>query len=205
MEHQVPYTNQPEDILKFIDLLGSQPVPVKALDVDAIKKWGFTQGSSRYLLDILQKLGFVDNLNRPSIIWREYRVGEKPGSLLAAAIKKAYPELFKAIMCPYLEDDYSLANFFKRTYKVTGKSAGLMAQTFQHLAEKADFQDLLCEEGREVNTALDLKKLPEVSTRVNPQTQLTIQLHIDPATPDEKIAAIFKNMRKYLLDKKDVE
>ena len=31
--------------------------------------------------------------------------------------------------------------------------------------------------------------------------QLTIQIHIDPQTSDEKIEVIFKNMQKYLLKK----
>jgi hypothetical protein len=205
MEYQVPYTNRPEDITKFIDLIGSQPVPVKTLEIGMIKKWGFSPVSAGYLLEILRKMGFIDNLNRSSVIWREYKAGEKRGSLLASAIKKAYPELFEAFLCPYLEDDYGLAEFFKRTYKVSKKNSDLMTRTFQFLSEKADFQELLCDEGNKVKADQANKALPEVSSNINPRTQLTIQLHIDPQTPDEKIAVIFKNMRKYLLNKKTPE
>jgi hypothetical protein len=42
-------------------------------------------------------------------------------------------------------------------------------------------------------------KMPEV--KINPNLQLNIQIHIDPATSDQKIETIFKNMRKYLLEK----
>jgi hypothetical protein len=62
-----------------------------------------------------------------------------------------------------------------------------MLDTFRALCELADFQNDMYVEG------------PAPSVKVNPNLQLNIQVHIDPNTPDAKIDAIFKSMRKYLL------
>jgi len=201
MDYQVPYTKRPEDILKLFDLLSAQPAPRGAVEVGTIKKWGFPPASAGHLLAILLKLGFIDSKNRASAVWQQYGAAENRAATLAIALKKAYQALFENFRCPYLEDYYSLSEFFKQTYKTSDKDADLLLQTFQRLADKADFQDLLCDEGNEVIAPPTVPALPEASIKVNPNMQLTIQIHIDPQTSDEKIEVIFKNMQKYLLKK----
>ena len=77
-----------------------------------------------------------------------------------------------------------------------------MVETFRRLSDLADFQDLLCKEGPYEELPSN-KKETLADVKINPNLQLNIQIHIDPGTPDEKIDTIFKNMRKYLLEKEN--
>jgi hypothetical protein len=180
-------------------------MPAGKVDPDYIKSLGFSAVSGKHLFNILKQLGFVDEKDEPSSVWLAYAADESRGLILAEAIKKAYADLFAVTLCPYLEGDESLVDFFKIHVKASSRDIELMLETFRNLSEQADFQDILCTDGApEPATPVSREaSLPEV--KVNPNLQLNIQVHIAPDTPEEKIEAIFKNMRKYLLGKEDQE
>ncbi len=197
-----PFTTKPEDIPVLLKKLQSQETPVEKIGVDFIKKLGFSTSSSNYLLEILRKLRFVDAQEEPSDTLKAYIFEkQKSGLILASAIKSTYQELFKGILCPYLEGDESLLEIFKREEsKTTPKNMNLLLDTFRNISELADFQDILCTGEPAVETSSQAEKLA-ANVKVNPNLQLNIQIHIDPDTPDEKIEVIFKNMQKYILGK----
>jgi hypothetical protein len=203
MPIEVPYTSRPEDLTRLLELLPKAEVPASALEPEYFKSLGFSAASGRHLLNILKKLGFVDAAGIPAATWLEYASAENKGLVLAAAIKSAYPELFRHSFCPYLDDDEVLLDFFKSHVEATPKDMELMLQTFRCLVEPADFQDLLSVEGPDGPVEPVKEDGPAAAVKVDPALQITIQVHIDPATPDEKIETIFKNMRKYLLGKAD--
>jgi hypothetical protein len=198
MPIEVPYTTRPEDVTRLFELLPGIEVPAAAIEAGYFKSLGFSIASGRNLLDILKKLGFIDEAGIPATTWTEYASAANKSQVLAAAVKKAYADLFRQNMCAYLADDESILEFLKANVEATPRDIELMLQTFRCLTEPADFQELLNQEG----PADPIK--PETSdpaVKVNPNLQLNIQVHIDPATPDDKIETIFKNMRKYLLGK----
>jgi hypothetical protein len=196
-----PYSTRPEDVAKLLNILPGVDVPVGKLDAGYFSKMGFTSASGRHLFQILKMLGFINNKDTAAEIWKEYVVREQRGLTLASAIKNAYPELFEEMFCPYLEDDQVILDFIKKRVKASSRDTMLMVQTFRYLSESADFQDIMCEAGPQElpNLPPEGESLPEA--KVNPNLQLNIQIHIDPATSDQKIEAIFKNLRKYLLGK----
>jgi hypothetical protein len=200
MTIEVPYTNKPEDVTRLFNLLPTMQVPVEPVDAACIKSWGFSTGSSNHLLKILRKMGFLDERDKPSAVWLTYVADEKRGLVLASAIKKAYADLFDLSMCPYLEDDENIMDYLKKDVKSSPREMDLMLQTFRNLTELADFQDLMCAEGTEV-ASISAQNDSGLKVKVNPNLQLNLQIHIDPNMPDDKIETIFKNMRKYLLDK----
>jgi hypothetical protein len=197
MPVRTPYTHKPEDIGKLLTRLPGIEVPANAIDAGFFQKLGFTASSSRHLFDILKKIGFIDEKDRASATWLAFAADEKRGLVLASAIKQAYAGLFKLVLCPYLEDDERLIDYFELDEKASGKELSLAVQTFRALCDLADFQDVLCEEGPG-QTKPAVPEMP-LAVKVNPNLQITVQVHIDPATSDEKIEVIFKNMRKYLL------
>jgi hypothetical protein len=203
MATEFPYTTKPEDAAQLLEMLPGLEVPTGQIDVSYISKLGFTPTSSKYLFKILKMLGFLNEDDTASATWKEYVTREQRGLTLAAAIKNAYAELFENIFCPYLEDDQAILDFMKQHIKASGRDLNLMLQTFRYLSESADFQDIMCESGSSVppEPASEEEAVPKI--KVNPNLQLNIQIHINPATPDEKIEVIFKNMRKYLLGKGD--
>jgi hypothetical protein len=197
MAFEVPFTNKPEDVGKLLHVLPTVQPPEK-VDAGYIKSLGFSAASSTHLFEILKQLGFVDEADKPSADWLAYVADEKRGLVLAVAIKRAYGDLFTTTLCPYLEDNDALLDYFNLKVKASPKEMVLIIETFRYLTEPADFQDVLCPE--EISTQDEITG-PEV--KVNPNLQLNIQVHIDPNTPDEKIDAIFRSMRKYLLGKED--
>jgi hypothetical protein len=203
MPIEVPYTSRPEDISKLLQILQTAKIPAAAIEAEYFKSLGFSAASGRHLLNILKKLGFVDAAGLPAATWLEYASVANKGLVLASAVKTAYPELFKHSFCPYLDDDEVLLDFFKSHVEATPKDMELMLQTFRCLVEPADFQYLLSVEGPDGPVEPVKEDGLAAGVKVNPNLQVSIQVHIDPATPDEKIETIFKNMRKYLLGKTD--
>ncbi len=194
-----PYTNKPEDIPKLLCLLPTIEVPEIRITADYIKSLGFSQASSRNLLEILKLIGFLDEKDEASAIWKDFVSSEKRGLILASAIKKTYAGLFELSFCPYIEGDEAILDFFKQEVQATSKDLILMLETFRSLNELADFQELMSDDSSGKSTEPEEDKMPEV--KINPDLQLNIQIHIDPNTSDEKIETIFKNLRKYLLEK----
>jgi hypothetical protein len=197
-----PYTTRPEDIPVMLHKLQNAKTPSGKVETGFIKSLGFSANSRNYLLEILKKLGFIDIHDKPSDTWKAYATEpERRGLVLASALKSAYKEIFKAVLCPYLEGDESLEEIFQHEAgKSNPKQTRLLIDTFRNLCELADFQDMLCIE-EPVSKSTKQKEEPVANVKVNPALQLNIQIHIDPKTPDEKIETIFKNMRKYLFDK----
>lgn len=197
-----PFTNKPADILKLLQLLPTIDVPAGKIDERYIKSLGFSPASGKHLFNILKNLGFIDDKDEPSVLWIDYAKNDQRGLILASAVKKAYSGLFSLVICPYLEGDEMLLDFFKHAEKASDRDTALMLETFRVLSELGDFQDLMCDlTSNGTPAAKEEPRSPEV--KVNPSLQLNIQIHIDPDTPDEKIETIFKNMRKYLIDKQE--
>jgi hypothetical protein len=203
MENIFPYTNKPEDLTRLLTMLGTIEAPEGNADIKFIKTLGFSASSSKHLSDILKSLGFIDDSDNATDIWKAYQTSEEKGKVIAQQIARAYAELFDHVMCPYLEGDDSLVEFFKNTSKASEKELVMMLETFRILNDFADYSDLLDE--KEYNGLLPSTKMEEKvpQVKVDPNLQLNIQVLIDPNTSDEKIETIFKNMRKYLLGKEN--
>ncbi len=197
---EYPYATRPVDVTRLLKLIPTMQAPAGKVDASYIKSLGFTPASSDRLLDILKALGFLNERNEATEIWKTYSVDESRGLVLASAIKSAYANLFKMVFCPYLESDDVILDFFEREgIKRSSKDKSLMLETFRHLSELADFQDIMCEEGTSPSTShAEQGNTPNI--KVNPNLQLNLEIHIAADTPEEKIESIFKNMRKYLLD-----
>jgi hypothetical protein len=201
MDIEFPYTPKPEDLTKLLSQLPDIEVPAVKADSAFFKTLGFTASSSKYLINILNLLGFINDSNSASEVWKNYRTDEQRNRLFAFRVKQAYLELYQKVMCPYLEEDDTLYDYFMNRTKSSPKIILAMVETFHILNNYADYQDLMDDSGYNglLTDKPEMKKEPQI--KVDPNPQWNIQVHIDPKTPDEKIEIIFKNMRKYLLGK----
>jgi hypothetical protein len=197
------YTPKPEDLTRLLTMLPTVEAPTGKADSAFIKSLGFTASSSKYLYNILKSLGFMDDSDNATDIWKDYLKNECRGQVFALRIKEVYYELFEKVMCPYLEGDESILEFFKINSKASDKELLLMLETFRILNDFADYSELLDGDAFPglLPPAKVEEKLPQI--KVDPNLQVNIQVLIDPNTPDEKIETIFKNMRKYLLGKEN--
>jgi hypothetical protein len=203
MSIQVPFTNKAEDILKLLRHLPESGSPQSRIDAAWLKKQGISASSATYLLDILKKLRFLDEKQKPTSIWKAYVTSNERSKVLADAVSAAYAGLFKSMICPYLCDDEILLDYLRLNVDATPREIEYCLETFRALCEMADFQDVLTEYDS-VEPAMPVQlpiASPMPQIKVDPNIQMNIQIHIDPSTSDEKIETIFKNLRKYLLDK----
>lgn len=200
---EVPFTTKPGEIDELLEKIITFEIPQGNVDESFIQAAGFSLESSKQLVKVLKMLGFVDDEGKVSTLWKTYISTDDRGTVLASAMKQAYSDLFDSMLCPYLEDDEVLLGYLKRNVKASPEEMELMLETFRILAEKADFQDLLCLAGESGIKIATESERPIPNVRVSPNLQVCIQVHIDPDTPDEKIETIFRNMRKYLLGERD--
>jgi hypothetical protein len=198
-----PYTPKPEDLVKLLNQLPIMDIPKGKVDSAFIKTLGFSASSSNYLHNILKLLGFIDDTNGVADVWKNYRMDEQRNRLFAFRIKQTYLELYQKVMCPYLEEDGALYDYFLNRTKSSPKIVSGVVETFRILNDFADYQDLMEDFGYNSLLPANTEKKPEPQIKVDPNLQWNIQVHIDPNTSDEKIEIIFKNMRKYLLGKED--
>ena len=98
MAVEVPYATKPEDVNKLLLLLPSTVIPKGKIDANYFKSLGFSLSSGNYLLALMRHLGFLDENDKPSASWIAYRADEKRGLVLALGIKKAYGDLFSAVL-----------------------------------------------------------------------------------------------------------
>jgi hypothetical protein len=195
-----PLINKPEELARLLRKIGEIDVPQAKIDGGFFRKQGFSASTGKGLMAVLKGIGFVDAQDSPSAIWREYAMEKKgQATVLARAIRNTYPELFRLSSCPYLEADEEIVSILKGASKANSREAEAMLNTFRTLSDLADFQELLAYDTP--GTAASSPVGNGSAVKVNPNLQLNIEVHIDPATPDDKIEAIFRNMRKYLLDK----
>ncbi len=198
---EYPFTTKPEDITRLLQLIPTIPIPEGDVDASYVKSLGYSASSSSHLHNILKSLGFINDKNEATEVWKAYSTDEHRGLILATAIKSAYPKLFSLVFCPYLESDEVMLDFLKQEgVKRSSRDLSLTLDTFRSLCDLADFQGIMSEEG---TVASDEEKNQKSEIKVNPNLQMNIEIHIAPDTPEEKIESIFKNMRKYLLGKED--
>jgi hypothetical protein len=217
MKTRLPCTSKAADLLKFFKKIPDPVTLDKKVDVDYFKQAGYSATSSASLVDILNRMGFIDANQQPTALWSEYTSSENRDGVLAAALKKTYAELFRKMMCPYLADDESILEYMRASVDATPREMMDCLETFRALSSIADFQDIL-EDDEGIEPLKDVQVPPQWAPPQlesgQPEQELTwpfapraagspvnLHIHIDPHTPDEKIETIFKYMRKYLLGK----
>jgi hypothetical protein len=172
---------------------------------------GFKSKNDRYILGILKFLDFVDGSGVPTRTWQAYRNKKTAGAVLAAAMRKAYGDLFKTYPDAHRKDSEALRNYFSAHTKVAESTLGLIVNTFKSLAAAADFDDGSAELGGtdeeepgEASAPAERKARRERSGISDhgggpPAVNINIQLQL-PATDDGEIyEKLFSALKKHLL------
>ncbi len=154
------------------------------------------------VLVLLKDMEFLDNNGVPTALYGKYQNSAIAKNALARGIRNAYPELFKAFPNAHSLTRGDLEGYFRQQTGKAGSVLGKMLATFQTLCSITDFPDVEVEKEVVVEEPIHDHKqesVPKSKARVEPGIQLHIEIHIAADTPDDKIEAIFKNMKTYLL------
>jgi hypothetical protein len=203
MPAEFPYINNPASLRKFLEKIRTVGVPDK-VSIVYLNSLGFKSTNDRPIIPILKFLEFVDSSGVPKPLWQQYRPKETAGAVLAAAIRKAYGELFSTYPDAARKDNEALRNFFSTHTKVGEATLNLIVRTFKTLCEVGDF----AAEPPELDS-IDLKALAadkekgltltgKFKTQTGPAININIQLQLQ-ATEDPKVYDnFFAAMKKHL-------
>jgi len=186
---KAPYTPNPAAIPRLLTHIQGAGQPDK-VDVKYLRSVGFKSGNDNYLPGVFKAIGFLDAQGKPTDVWTAYRNKERAKGVLAGAIKRGYPELFKTYPDAYRKDNEALRNFFTtHNEKLSESTLGLVVATFKRLCDSADFEQTADETPKAVKAARGVVETPiEIKTPriTEASVNINIELHL-PATEDASI------------------
>jgi len=204
-----PYSPHAAKVKTFLDHVQKSGVPEK-VTLKYLEKVGFKSTNDRYLLGILKFLGFVDTSGVPTKTWTDYRNRQSAGATLAAAMRRAYADLFKTYPDADRKDNEALRNYFSAHTKVAESTLGLIVTTFKALAAIADFEaaSVAVGDASAEDTAAPARRRAASTIRSEPDARsvmpiaptinINIQLQL-PATEDAAIYdKLFAALKKHL-------
>ena len=194
-------------VTKIFDKIieASQP---ERFTLDFLKtKLGFDSGSSRPVIPLLKKLGFIGSDGAPTPLYAKFRNPEERGGAMATGLRTAYKEVFdRNEYCHDLPKD----KFKNLIVEMTGMEAGdatinAIVGTFFNLKAYAKFDD-----GTPAKTATEAIQViaktapppppPAGAVQQNGlNLSYTINLNLPETADVEVFNAIFRSLKENLL------
>lgn len=173
-----------------------------------LKDIGFPSSNHRAFIPLLKAIGFLSASGSPTDRYHAYRDKSQARSVLGAAIKDAYSDLFVIKTHPTEKDRALIEGKFKSVHNATDRPAELMAKTFFALLKIADI-DHPPPQAAHAPAAPAAHPEPAdapspvartgTKTVSAPGLHYNIQIHL-PATKDVEVYnAIFKSLKEHLI------
>jgi hypothetical protein len=197
---EFPYTPRLAGLPRFLEHIQKAGVPGKVTQT-YLKSVGFKSGNDTYLLSVLKFIGFLDASGAPTEAWREYRDKGASRTVMAAAVKAAYSDLFAVYPDAYRKDDEALLNYFSSHTSLAKATLGRVVATFKALCAHGDFE-AAGEAG--VVTAVGPAEAPlgdgakPGPAASMPSVAITIQLQLPPTDDPSVYDNLFAAMKKHL-------
>lgn len=133
-----PYTPNPNNIRRFLELIQSAGVPSK-LTQTYLESVGFRSKNDRYLVSVLKQIRFADDTGVPTDRWRQFRDKTRGPVTLAQCLKECYGSLFEAYPDAHLRDPETIHNFMSANTDAAEVTVDRMVATFRAMAAMASF------------------------------------------------------------------
>jgi hypothetical protein len=166
----------------------------------ALPTLGFKSIADRPIVPILKFIGFLDEANVPSQNYKDFKVANKAGAVMASALRKAYSDLFEIYPDACERDDKTLKDFFTPTTDAGEQTVLQTVATFKVLCAFADFKATVEERMREEGSKGEKKGEGEGKPKPPMPTGVTINLNIQLALPATDDAKVYENIFKALRD-----
>ena len=197
-----PYVDAYGKIDEVFKKIVEASVPTKVTNDFIYTKLGLKSTSYRAMIPLLKRLGFIDDSNAPTAVYREYRDQKKSKVIMAQQIRITYKDLFATNEYAYKlkkEDIISKLNTVLGT-PMDDKITPRVAATFLALCSLADFEGKVLES---VETPEGGEKPVTAATTGEHAAKLgisyTINLNLPATTDIEVFNAIFKALKENLL------
>jgi len=198
------YVTNTRAIAKFFsDHIPSARTPTKVTR-ELLTSIGLKSNNDRGIIRVLEALGFIDSSGGPTEMWRDYRDAGKRRSVMAAAIKSAYADLYAMYSDAHQRDDETITNNLRGTTDAAAKTVAVAVRTFRLLCGYADFDapsDAAPEPGPQPTAGAAVSATQPVgatAVAVAPTVVINIQLQM-PATDDPNVYdRLFAALKKHL-------
>lgn len=204
----LPYVINPGTLEKFFSTIQNTGVPGKVTQ-KYLESIGFKSKNDRYLLAFLKDLGFLKPDGTPSEVWHDYRHTGEAKTVMASAVRKAWPGLFQLYPDAYRKDDEALRNWM-RTHAPSASPITVerSLKAFKSVARLADFSDATGQPpapatSLPANTSQGtmsppLTAIPALTRQATPEVVINIQLEIPATTDPDTYDQFFAAMRRHL-------
>jgi len=196
---EIAYTPLAGKIKVYFDKFQEAGIPPK-VDAKWLASLGFKSGNDYYITKVLRFIGFIDDSNVPTDLWRMYKDTTKARAVLAEAIRTGYKELFDTYPDANRKDREALYAFFSSKTGKAKATVDVIVNTFTNLCQLADFEKELPKMKAEPSKIeVPQKAVIRPEKGVISEMHINIQLHL-PATTDSTVYDnLFKSLKKHLL------
>ena len=206
----LPYVKNTGKIADYFNKIQEVGRPMTASH-QWLQSVGFTSSNDRFLIAFLRDLGFADASGKPTRRWTEYRHRDHSRSVMAAAIRETYSDLFQLYDDAYTKGDGDIRNWM-RTYadQASPTTVDRALASFRALCKLAEFGPeepgpavTLDAVGATAAPPLDASRsiaaAPPASSPA-PSVHINVELHLPASASAEDYEAFFSAMRKHLFD-----
>lgn len=205
MVNYPPYVNPYGKLSDLFKKIREAAVPPKFTNDFLYSKLGFKSTTHRAFIPLLKKLGFIDEAQLPTKLYRDYRGDESAAKIIMArAIKSTFNDLYSAHEYAHT---LSKAEIVTKLTSVLGTSkedtqVPKVAATFLELVKLADFENEEPieepeEQPEQTNDVPNFVRIPTSTNKLG--ISYTINLNLPPTTDVEVFNAIFKALKDNLL------
>jgi hypothetical protein len=194
-----PYIHNTGSLKKFLDMIPKIGTPPKVTQPN-LPTLGFKSTADRPIVPILKFIGFLNEENEPTQTYRDFKVANKAGAVMASALRKAYADLFEIYPDAYDKDDKTLKDFFTPTTDAGEQLVIQTVATFKVLCSFADFKAIIAEGEGEKEGEKKVKAEEEAKHTPPMPTGVTINLNIQLALPATEDASVYDKIFKALKD-----
>jgi hypothetical protein len=202
-----PYLLSPKSVRPFFNHIQGAGVPAKVTQ-KYLEATGFKNKSDRSLIGVLKFLKFIDDGGSPTELWKKFRSKTAGGTILAAALKKAYKGLFETYPDACDRPNERIQDFISGHSNAGGRVLSGMVGTFKALCAVADFSGATEREeperdeddpDEEEKDKGETRQRLKTNAKTGVQVTLNVQLVV-PATDDPAIYdSFFDAMKRHLL------
>jgi hypothetical protein len=205
----IPFLNAYGNVTKALERIVTASTPQRFTHDFLQTKLNLKGGSARPIIPFLKRTGFINSDGSPTDLYKKFRNSASRAESAAKAVRKGYAPLYE--INEYVHDvkDDELKGIIVQATGLNSTSSAVkgMMGSFKALKAFANFdnqadnfeEDLQEEEPLKENAGSDAK--PKGSSKsVDLKLGYTINLNLPPTSDVAVFDAIFKSLRKHLLD-----
>jgi hypothetical protein len=201
-----PFVNAYGSLSKLLAQIKTASVPPKVTRDYLSTYLGLKSSSFQPMIPFLKRIGFLDQSGTPTQRYKDFRSDSKSGFVMAKALREAYPDLYAANEYAHKLPKTQLVDLIATTTGAAKEDAAVaaVAGSFGELAKHATFDvSDIPEDIGDVEADQDLEdntERPNKPGAIKFGLSYTINLNL-PATTEVKVFdAIFKSLKKNILD-----